>query len=69
MILSAAMMLDWLGTKHNSAPMVADAKALRDAVYQVVADKSHLTRDLGGDSSTETAANAVLEQIMAKVQT
>lgn len=66
MILSAAMMLDWLGTKHDSARMVADAAILRDSVYKVVAERTHLTRDLGGDSGTEAAAQAVLDQLMAK---
>ena len=66
MILSAAMMLDWLGTKHSLAQMVTDGQVLRDAVYQVVADGNNLTRDLGGDSGTEAAANAVLDQIMTR---
>ena len=66
MILSAAMMLDWLGTKHNIEKMVSDGAKLRDAVYKVVADGSVLTRDLGGTSGTEAAADAVLEQITEK---
>ncbi|WP_340159656.1 isocitrate/isopropylmalate dehydrogenase family protein [uncultured Hoeflea sp.] len=66
MILSAAMMLDWLGTKHKIETMVSDGARLRDAVYQVVANGRMLTRDLGGDSGTQAAANAVLEQITAK---
>jgi 3-isopropylmalate dehydrogenase len=66
MILSAAMMLDWLGTKHNIEQMISDGALLRDAVYKVVADGNVLTRDLGGTSSTETAADAVLEEITAK---
>lgn len=66
MILSAAMMLDWLGTKHNIENMVSDGAFLRDAVYKVVADGCVATRDLGGTSGTEAAANAVLKQITAK---
>ncbi|MEO4043425.1 isocitrate/isopropylmalate family dehydrogenase [Hoeflea sp. CAU 1731] len=66
MILSAALMLDWLGTKHNIEKMVSDGALLRDAVYKVVADGRVLTRDLGGTSSTEAAADEVLEQFTAK---
>lgn len=66
MILSAAMMLNWLGTRHNIEKMVSDGALLQDTVYMVVANGSVLTRDLGGTGSTEAAANAVLEQITAK---
>ena len=66
MILSAAMMLDWLGTKHNIEKMVSDGVVLRDAVYSVVAAGKVLTRDLGGTSGTQAAADAVLEAITAR---
>lgn len=67
MILSAAMMLDWLGIRHDNRQMIADATVLRDAVYSVVGQGKTLTRDLGGNSSTEAAAAAVLDHLMAKV--
>jgi 3-isopropylmalate dehydrogenase len=60
MILSAAMMLEWLGLKHNHATLVRHGALLRDTVYTVVSTGKHLTRDLGGKSSTEEAAKAVL---------
>ncbi|MGB7206811.1 MAG: isocitrate/isopropylmalate dehydrogenase family protein, partial [Anderseniella sp.] len=66
MILSAAMMLDWLGTKHNIEKMVSDGVVLRDAVYSVVAEGKALTRDLGGTSGTQAAADAVLDQIVSR---
>lgn len=59
MILSAAMMLDWLGIKHENPRMIADGKRLREAVEQVVAEGKTLTRDLGGSAGTLDAANAV----------
>ena len=59
MILSAAMMLDWLGEKHDNAEMLADGKRLREAVEKVVADGAVLTRDLGGTAGTAEAAQAV----------
>ncbi len=60
MILSAAMMLEWLGLKHNNATLTRHGALLRDTVYTVVSTGKHLTRDLGGKSSTEEAAKAVL---------
>ena len=61
MILSAAMMLDWLGLKHNNAALLEDGRRLRD----VVARGDCLTRDLGGSASTEEAASAVMRAVFA----
>ncbi|MBT8155129.1 isocitrate/isopropylmalate dehydrogenase family protein [Epibacterium ulvae] len=61
MILSAAMMLDWLGIKHDNAGMRADGNRLREAVEDVVASGAVLTRDLGGTAGTDIAAGAVLD--------
>ncbi|MEL7278839.1 MAG: isocitrate/isopropylmalate family dehydrogenase [Pseudomonadota bacterium] len=59
MILSAAMMLEWLGQKHGVAAMRQDGNALRVAVEQVVSDGQTLTRDLGGQATTKEAAAAI----------
>ncbi len=66
MILSAAMMLDWLGVKHANETMLTDGTRLRQAVDDVVADGHTLTRDLGGSAGTEDAANAVLDAVFVK---
>ncbi|NSX53648.1 isocitrate/isopropylmalate dehydrogenase family protein [Parasulfitobacter algicola] len=63
MILSAAMMLDWLGIRHSNAALVADGTRLREAVEGIVADGQVLTRDLGGSASTTTAADAVFDML------
>ena len=59
MMLSAAMMLDWLGLKHGNTEMQNDGARLRQAVETVVAEGRVLTRDLGGNASTLAAADAV----------
>ncbi len=59
MILSAAMMLDWLGIRHDVAAMCTDGTRLREAVEDVIAGGNALTRDLGGRTDTEGAARAV----------
>lgn len=55
MILSAAMMLDWLGEE----PMVEAADALRVAVDRAFADGLR-TRDIGGTHGTAEAAKRVI---------
>lgn len=65
MILSAAMMLEWLGTKHNIPIMIKDGETLREAVEAVVERGAETTRDLGGNSGTEEAADAVLNAALS----
>lgn len=61
MILSGAMMLDWLGVRHEIPQMNTDALRLRDAVDAQVASGHALTADLGGSASTQEAADAVAQ--------
>ncbi len=63
MILSAAMMLEWLGGRHGVPAMTADGARLRDAVDKVVAEARVLTRDLGGTAGTADVAAAVKEAL------
>ncbi len=63
MILSGAMMLDWLGLRHEVHAMQQDGARLRAAVDRVVADGAVLTRDLGGSASTTEAADAVAREL------
>ena len=65
MILSAAMMLDWLGIKHDNEPMRNDGTRLRLAVEAVISDGGVLTADQGGTASTDSAAAAVLQSLSA----
>jgi 3-isopropylmalate dehydrogenase len=59
MILSAAMMLDWLGDRHERASLTKAGERLRRAVERCVAEGKDLTPDLGGGASTRDAAAAV----------
>lgn len=63
MILSAAMMLDWLGDRHRDTATSEAGVMLRRAVEDVVAEGRTLTPDLGGTATTEDAANAVLARL------
>ena len=50
-ILSAKMMLEWLGKKHNDTRCFDVAKKLESAVYGVV-NKGIKTQDIGGSKTT-----------------
>ncbi|MEL7429548.1 MAG: isocitrate/isopropylmalate dehydrogenase family protein [Pseudomonadota bacterium] len=65
MILSAAMMLDWLGHRHNNPDMVSDASRLRNGVEAVLAAGKTLTPDLGGTATTSQMGTAVLATLGA----
>jgi len=58
-ILSAAMMFDWLGEKHDDPVCLAAAVALEDAVAKVLREQQVRTPDLGGNASTTDVANEV----------
>ncbi len=59
MILSAGMMLDWLGQHHDAPAMCADAARLANAVDDHVVGNHALTPDLGGTASTDECATAL----------
>jgi 3-isopropylmalate dehydrogenase len=59
MILSAAMMLDWLGHKHSHSALISDGARLRDAVETVLKDGSVLTGDMGGTATTVQVGAAI----------
>jgi 3-isopropylmalate dehydrogenase len=62
MILSAAMLLDWLGTRHADA-RATDAAVRIEAGVRAAVRGGVATRDLGGSASTDDFTAAVVEQI------
>jgi 3-isopropylmalate dehydrogenase len=62
MILSAAMLLDWLASRKDDEPLAEAARLIDDAVRAVV-DAGTSTRDLGGTASTSSFTAAVVERI------
>lgn len=65
MILSAGMMLEWLGQRHGAPRLVADGTRLRVATEAVIANGTVLTSDLGGTARTFEAAQAVIAALKA----
>ena len=62
-ILSGAMMLDWLGDRHNDDACLAAATRLEDAVATVLESGAAKTRDLGGETSTSDFAKIVSQHL------
>ena len=59
LILSAAMLLDWLGERHDRPAYREAAAALDAAVDDCIADPATRTADLGGNVGTRAFAAAV----------
>lgn len=63
MILSAAMMLDWLADKHNDESARKAGQNIEQAVEHVLVAKECLTVDLGGTAGTDAVAQAVIKAL------
>jgi 3-isopropylmalate dehydrogenase len=62
-ILSAGMMLDWLGHRHNDSACVRGGELIEQAVAKVLGDGDTRTPDIGGRSSTTEVAQAVARSL------
>lgn len=62
-ILSAAMMLDWLGRRHGDDNACRAGAAIESAVAQLLADGQCRTADQGGTTSTSEVSDAVVTAI------
>lgn len=61
MLLSAAMMLDWLGDRHGDTALVDGARAIEQAVQAAFESGAVRPREFGGSSGTADITRAVLE--------
>jgi 3-isopropylmalate dehydrogenase len=64
MILSSAMLLDWLGSRHGDE-RAAEAAVRVEAGVRAAVRGGVATRDLGGSASTDEFTAAVIEKISA----
>jgi 3-isopropylmalate dehydrogenase len=58
-ILSAGLMLDWLGRRHDQPALADAAERIERAVAQVLAEGRALPQDQGGTATTEEVGDAV----------
>ena len=63
MILSVAMLLDWIGERHGLPRFCGAAKAIDKAVDQVLRDPEARTADLGGRNGCAAFGSLVAEAI------
>jgi 3-isopropylmalate dehydrogenase len=63
MLLSAAMMLEWLGERHGVAGCVDAAHLLEQAVDRVFVERTVLTPEFGGKDGTAAVTKAVIAAI------
>jgi 3-isopropylmalate dehydrogenase len=63
LILSAAMLLDWLARKHRDVKFAAAAKLIEESVDALLKNASQRTADLGGTLSTRAFTEALSEEI------
>lgn len=63
MILSAAMMLDWLSVKQDDASLAEGARIIEHAVQSAFASEAVRPREFGGTSNTSDITRAVLERL------
>jgi len=67
-ILSAAMMLDWIGDKKSDAVARKAAEVIDRAVASVLKDSRNHTADIGGKAPTEQVGDAVAEEVIKVVR-
>lgn len=65
LILSAAMMLDWLGRRHGRQALNEAARRIETAVDALLQDPHRRTTDLGGSLGTAAFAAALIAEIEA----
>jgi len=63
LVLSAAMLLGWLGERHGKENFLEAQAALEAAVARLVADPATRTKDLGGALGTRAFGAALLERL------
>ena len=66
LILSAAMLLEWLGGRHSREPFLQAARSIEQAVDHLLAKRETRTRDLGGSLGTAAFAAAVAERLLGE---
>ena len=63
MVLSAGMMLDWLGDRHHDANCNRAAVRIERAVGDVLSNGAARTPDIGGSASTMEVAGAIADRL------
>ena len=65
LILSAAMLLDWIGNKKSSNALCEASAAMGRSIETIIANPKTRTADLGGGLGTQAFAQAVAEHLLS----
>ena len=63
LMLSSAMLLDWLGARHGRADLGQAGQTIRDAIDATISDAETRTADLGGALGTAAFGAAVVNNL------
>jgi 3-isopropylmalate dehydrogenase len=63
LILSAAMLLEWLGRRHKNAACTEAAQKIEAAIDSALNDPATRTVDMGGKLGTQAFAKVVAEKL------
>ncbi|MCW5571659.1 MAG: isocitrate/isopropylmalate dehydrogenase family protein [Steroidobacteraceae bacterium] len=65
LLLSCAMLLDWIGRRRGSSDLLFAARALEATMERVLADPATRTRDIGGTLGTSAFGDVVCAAVRA----
>ena len=63
MLISAAMMLEWLGNRHSVSECINEARRLRIAIEEGYAEREFLPYEFGGSSSCRQITESIIERL------
>jgi len=66
-IMSAQMLLAWLGRRHSDQAAIFAAQRIDDAVHLILSQDGVRTPDIGGNATTEEFGRAVINRIRTDV--
>jgi len=66
LMLSTAMLLDWMGERHGRRDLIAAGVSFAQAVEDALADPSVRTPDIGGSSGTAAFGHAVVKRLQSR---
>lgn len=61
MVISGAMLIEWLGSKYGRTDLIEASKKIQEAVDYVLTDSRTRTGDIGGSATTTGCADAMIE--------
>jgi 3-isopropylmalate dehydrogenase len=65
-IMSAQMLLAWLGRRHSDQAAISAAQRIDEAVHLILSQDGVRTPDIGGNATTEEFGGAVIKRIRAQ---